>query len=138
MSFITDFFRRKKVIEAEFIDKTGRSLTKKVKYTNDSFTVNYFGKEEEYNIDYNKMIYDMKTNQPKLKYFVGDPIPLTIENSRNPDMNASGYKAILNSKVVEDLFKEKKTDIMLIIAIMVGVSIVLSFVIIGKVFNLIK
>lgn len=135
---IKNFFKKKQVIKARFIDESGRETTKKIKYTNNTFTLSFFGEDQSYMVDHKKVIYDAKDKLPILYYYVNNPNPLTLEHMRNPEVDAVGFKQIIESKVVKDLFSDEQANLLKIIVIVIIIHALISIVTMARVMGWIK
>ena len=119
MSFIdgiTTFFRKKSKLRVIFIDEVGNVSNKIVKYANNTFEVKIQGEKQAYLVDHNFIMYDKGDRTATSFYYVNNPQPIHIQHSRNKDgIDSIGFKKILDSKTIQDLFSSEGMNIMKVI-----------------------
>lgn len=133
-----NFFMKKSRLKAMFIDEVGLVSEKKVKYTNNTFSVKNFGEAQAYVVDHNFVTYDKKTKMPVSFYYVNNPNPIRIQHERNKEVDGIGFKKILDSKVISDLFSDEAKSIMTMLLVLIGVNLLFSLVIVLILFKVIK
>lgn len=137
-SFITDIFFRPKKIRAIFIDETGSLIEQFHKYSNNKFETKFGEHEMAYIIDHNRIVYDKK-KMPTSFYHVGDPSPIDVNHKRDTELDAIGFKKILDSKTIVDLFSnDGNKNLMTLLIILIIGNIILSVVIMMIQFHFIK
>jgi hypothetical protein len=134
MTFLDEFkgfFRKKTKLRAVFFDETGSEFTKNVIVENNRFEIseNLFGKKGVYIADHNYIVYERKKRIPKSYYYVNNPNPIHIQHQRNREMDSIGFKRILDSKVIEELFSNSGIKFLTIILVVVCAILVLNFAI---------
>jgi hypothetical protein len=122
---IKDMFKKKQKLVAIFFDETGSTYAREVVYSNNRFEVSdkLFGHKGVYIVDHNFIIYDRRTRKPYCYYYTNNPNPIHIHHERNKDVDSIGFKRILDSKVITELFSTdglKFLTVILIIVIIVG------------------
>lgn len=138
MGWVPGFLQKKSRLKAIFIDEAGIVSIKKVKYTNNTFSLKSFGEDQAYVIDHNFVTYDSKTKNPVSFYYVNNPNPIRIQHERNKDVDGIGFKKILDSKTISDLFSDEGKNIMTLLLILLAVNIVITLVVALVVFKVIK
>jgi hypothetical protein len=115
-----DFFKTKQKLKATFFDETGSVFIKEVKYENNKFDVSekLFGKKGTYIVDANFIVYARKTRTPMAYYYTNNPNPIHIQHVRNKDVDSIGFKRILDSKVIVDLFSSDGIKFLTVILIL--------------------
>lgn len=132
------FFQKKSKITAIIIDEVGKVHTKKVPYANNSFTLLVNSQKHAYVVDHNFVTYDIKKNGPVSFYYVNNPQPIRMQHERNADMDSIGFKKILDSKVITDLFSEEAKNLLTILMILIIVNLVLTGLLAAVQFHIIK
>jgi hypothetical protein len=133
---VTWFNNRPKLI-AYFIDETGHVFRREVKYENNKFDLKYAGEHMTYIVDHERMLYDAKKNQGTSFYYVNNPEPIRFQHMRNKDLDSVGFRKILESKAIIDLFSEEGMNRILILIILTSIVLFLVVVSLAKQFNLI-
>jgi hypothetical protein len=135
IEWVKGLFRKKKKLNARFIDEVGHSFDRKVKYVNNTFSISIQGVEQTYIVDMACVIYERKKKLPTSVYYVGNPNPLRFSHLRNKDVDSISFKQILDSKVVTDLFTsglEAKVQLLIIlVAINLAVSVITMMAALG-------
>lgn len=136
-------FKRKKKLVALFIDETGRWYRKEKRYQNNTFTESSFSKEpQEYIVDQSATGIEHKSGLPVSLYHVNNPEPIRnpdlLIHRRKQELDAIGFKKILDSKAIQDLFTDDRANILMILLILVGACLIFILIIGMKVFNIIK
>lgn len=140
------YFKKKRRLVAVFIDETGRIFEKETPYENNNFTikigsnlVGMGGTEQTYIVDAECMIYEVKSNLPKLFYYTNNPYPLKLKHTRSKEgVDSIGFKTLLDSKVITDLFSDEASDKLLWILIASITSAVFGLLVTMKVFGFLK
>lgn len=124
---VKNYFKSKEKLRVFFIDEVGKLTIKNVTYVNNNFTISdgLLGKKRAYLVDHNYIIYDKKTGEATSFYYTNNPNPIHIQHERNKDVDSIGFKNILDSKVIEELFSQEGVKMMTILLILVIVIIVL-------------
>lgn len=133
-----DILRQRPKIKAFFIDEAGLIIDKKFKYTNNTFSTKAFGEPQAYIVDHNFIVYDKKTKIPVSLYYVNNPSPIRIQHERNKELDGIGFKKILDSKTISELFSEENKNVMLILIILIGLNMLLTAVVLLVQFKVIK
>lgn len=123
-------FRKKRKLRAILLDEVGNVLIKNVGYENNTFTIKISGSQQTYIVDMNYVTYDKKTSLPVSFYYVNNPNPIRMRHERNKDVDSIGFKKILDSKTIQDLFSQESANKFNIMLIIVGINILLSIFII--------
>lgn len=134
MSFlkpVLDLFKTKRRLKAHFLDEAGLFFTREVKYDNNMFSTKFGGKDHAYIVDHNFIFYDAKDRRPSSLYYVNNPNPVRLQHERNLEADSIGFKNIIDSKTVQDLFSPEAANKMMILIIMLGVVILLVIVVIA-------
>lgn len=131
ISSIGGFFKSKRRLRAYFIDEAGLLIIREIKYDNNSFTTKFNGNLHAYIIDHNFIFYSAKDKTPCSFYYVNNPHPVHIQHERNIDVDSIGFKQILDSKTITDLFSNEGKNLLLMLTIMVGACIVLGLIMIA-------
>jgi hypothetical protein len=136
----TGFFKKKYALKAHFLDETGHQNGngKTVKYNNNGFSIKRNGKEEHYLVRHERIIYDQGTGVAHSYYYAGNPEPILFKHTRNKEVDAIGFKQIIDSKAIEDLFKDESANLLMILLIMLVITMILVAIIGLKVFGYIK
>lgn len=131
MNAIKDFFRKKDKLRVIMIDEVGRFTIQQVTYDNNTFSLGgMMGKQSAYIVDHNAIYYDKKSGEGLSAYYRNNPNPIQLTHERNPDVDAVGFKNILDSKVIQDLFSQegvKMLTVLLIIVICIAVFQLMQF-----------
>lgn len=138
---IANIFRKKRKLQAYILDEIDGLEVIPVIVENNTFTVakNQFDDNAmTYIVDNNYIFYRKKDNMPCSLYYKNNPNPVGLFHERNSDVDAIGFKKILDDKTVQDLFSPegiKKLDIVMILVI---VNLVLTVVVLLIMFKVIK
>lgn len=141
LDFISNFFKKKHRLHAYIIDEIDGLEIKRVVVKGNTFTISkglFDDRAMTYIVDNAYVVYRLKDNMPCAFYFKNNPNPLGMFHKRNVDVDAVGFKKILDDKTVQDLFSPegvKKLDIVLILVI---VNILMSIVLLLIQFKVIK
>lgn len=122
-----NFLYRNYNLEVEVIDEVGRRTKHYVTPVNNTFRLKFEDGEQDYIVDHNFLILDQKKKILVGYYHKNNPQPIHMEHKRNPDLDGRGFREIMESKVVKDLFSEEGMNILmwiLFILIFVGVLLV--------------
>ena len=122
---VLNLFRSKRRLRAHFIDEAGLIFTRVLPYDNNTFTTKFAGHEHSYIVDHNYIVYSSKDRMPTSLYYVNNPHPVRLQHERNLETDSVGFKNILDSKTIQDLFSPEAKNVLMILMIMVGVAIVL-------------
>lgn len=133
-----EFFKKKSKIRAIIQDEVGKIHTKKCPYSNNSFTVVINAEKHAYVVDHNFVTYDAKNNMPTSFYYINNPQPIRMQHERNEEVDSIGFKKLLDSKVITDLFSEEGKNMLTILMILIIVNLALTGLLAGIQFKLIK
>lgn len=135
---ITGFFKKKSRLHCVFIDEIGDVHFVEVKFSNNTFTTKFFGEPQTYIVDHNYILYNRKSKTPIAFYYVNNPNPIGIQHERNRDVDSIGFKKILDSKTIQDLFSEEGQKKINLVLILVIVNIAITIIILLIQFKVIK
>lgn len=138
LDLLRGFFKKKRVLKASFYDEAGRVVVRKVKYQNNTFTQKFNGELQTYIVDDAYINYDAKTNQPMSSYYINNPQPIRFLHERNNEVDSIGFKKIIDSKVIKDLFSDEDSTKMLLLIILICISIAVSAFTLAKVMGWIR
>ena len=127
----TTWFQKRPKIIAYFIDETGHVFKKKVKYDNNVFYIRYAGNKMMYIVNHERVLYDARSNKGVSYYYLNNPEPIKFQHMRNKELDSVGFKKIIDSKAIIDLFSEEGAKKMMIIIILLVVVIILCILILG-------
>jgi len=120
-------FSRKKFIIAHFVDETGTTYKAKKKYSHNAFNITINGEAHKYMVDPTRVYWDLKTRKPVSFYHTGDPIPLEMGHKPNKEgLSSSGFKKIMEDKVVQDLFSLDSEKSLKILLYVVAANLVIT------------
>lgn len=128
LNMLQGFFKKKQKLRAIFFDETGSQFKKDVVYENNKFKISekLFGKKGVYIVDNNFVLYDRKTRIPISYYYANNPNPIHIKHERNADLDSIGFKKMLDSKVITELFSNDGIKFLTIILILVIILLLIN------------
>lgn len=132
------FFKKKRKLHVTFFDEIGNVYNKEIKYENNMFKIKEFGEKVAYIVDHNFVLYDKSNHMARAYYYVNNPQPIRIQHERNQDLDSIGFRKILDSKVIADLFSEEGKNLMFWILIVGIINGVLTMIVLAKIFDVIK
>jgi hypothetical protein len=135
--WVKNLFKKRNRLKAIFIDETGHIITYKVKYANNVFTKRIHGEEGSYIVDHNYIVYG-KNNEATSAYYTNNPNPIRLQHQRNENLDSLGFKRIIDSKAVADLFSAEGTNKMMMIIILIGINLLLTIFLLLIQFKVIK
>lgn len=135
---ITGFFTKKAKLKAIIFDEVGKQHEKKVEYANNYFSTSINGESHAYVVDHNFINYGAKNNEPIAHYYINNPQPIRLQHERNEEMDSIGFKKILESKVITDLFTEQAKNLLTLLMILMVITLIGVAIVGMKVFGVIK
>lgn len=128
LNWMGSLFKKKQRLIAVFFDETGSEFRREVTYENNKFEVSekLFGKKGSFIVDHNFIVYDRKSRTPKSYYYTNNPNPIHIKHERNRDVDSIGFKRLLDSKVIEELFSNDGVKFLTVILILVIVVLLVQ------------
>lgn len=141
MSFITKikyFFTLKKKIDVTFFTLSGTAYRAKKIIKNGVFYHSIHGTDHAYVVDFGRVYYNQKDHTPTAYYHEGNPQPLDMSHRRNDEVDSVGFRDILDSKIVQDLFSDEKSSSIFWILIISGIIGVMMLLVFLKQYGIIK
>lgn len=134
---VKGFFRKHDKLVAVFFDEVGSLRQQKIKYHNNLFETGVFGDKETYIVDQGR-VYDHKKLGKMAFYNAHDPQPLKLGHARNEEIDALGFRKILDDKTVQELFSDDALKLIKLALILIGINMLISIVIMLVEFKVVK
>ncbi len=131
VSTVKQIFIKKRKLTAFFIDEVGKVWPKKVSYVNNTFEYKTGGQKGTYIVDHKCILYLGSNNEPCSFYYTNNTQPITMSHERDDTIDAIGFKTILDSKAISELFSSKGLNLMIILMCMIGVNMLFSLFILA-------
>lgn len=123
---VKGFFKKRSKLRAIIHDETANVYQKDVVYSNNVFMISINGEKHAYVVDHNFVSYDQKTKIPISYYYISNPQPIRIQHERNQEVDSIGFRKILESKVITDLFSDEARNTLFLLVVLIIISMLLS------------
>lgn len=141
---LRELFSKKPKLHVSIIDETGRVSVVRRPIENNTVTLKEDGVEKTYIVNKSHVYFVGKKQIPTAFYWRNNPAPLDLghrpadtENPNTPVPDAANLNTILESKVIEQLFKDESGRELLLL-ILIGANLALTFLLLLQAMGVLK
>jgi hypothetical protein len=141
---LLDRFSKKPKLYVSIIDETGRVSVVRRPIENNVITLKDDGVEKSYIVNKSYVYFVGKKQLPTAFYWRNNPAPLNLghrpadtENPNNPVPDAENLRTILESKVIQELFKDESGREFLLL-ILIGANLALTLLLLLSAMGVLK